>query len=270
MCDTEELIVGYVYDELSTDDRAGLERHLAACASCRIEVEELRATRGYLSMWKPPEPDLGFRVIGGGSAPAPALPLPRRPRFAPAFAFAAAAVIVLAVAAAIANLEVRYDNEGLTVRTGWAQGVDAGSPAPRPEAGVATIDSGAGVQRTATRSSDFEALDRRLREIEAVLSAPATGSAGVQMAASTTQRMSDAEMLRRVRELVREAEARQETAFAEMLLQVAHDFDQVRRADIAAIQQGLGQYQGLTNAEIAQNREMVNQLVRAASTRQEK
>lgn len=270
MCDREELIVGYVYDELSTDDRAGLERHLAVCANCRIEVEELRATRGYLSMWKPPEPDLGFRVIGGGAVPAPALPSPRRPRFAPAFAFAAAAVIVLAVAAAIANLEVRYDNDGLTVRTGWARGVDDAVPAPRPEVGVASIDSGSGVQPASTRSSDFEALDRRLREIEAVLSAPAAASVGVQMAASTTQRMSDAEMLRRVRALVREAEARQETAFAEMLLQVARDFDQVRRADIAAIQQGLGQYQGLTNAEIAQNREMVNQLVRAASTRQEK
>jgi hypothetical protein len=35
------------------------------------------------------------------------------------------------------------------------------------------------------------------------------------------------------------------------------------------IQQGLGQYQGLTNAELATTRDLVNQLVRV-STRQEK
>jgi hypothetical protein len=69
--------------------------------------------------------------------------------------------------------------------------------------------------------------------------------------------------------MISEAEVRQETAVAKQLLQVLRDVDHRRRADIALIQQGLGQYQGLANAEIAQNRDMLNQLYRVA-TRQEK
>lgn len=269
MCDKQELIVDYVYDELSASEQAALQRHLATCAGCRMEVEELRATRGYLASWTPPEPDLGFRVIRGGSAPAPALP--RRVRFAPAFSFAAAAALVLAAALAIANVEIRYGTDGMTVRTGWAQRVDPGPvPASRPDvelAGGAPSPAGAA---TAPAGDDFAALDRRLREIEAVLAARTGPDTGVRVA-SSDERMSDAEMLRRVRQIVSDAESRQETAVAQLLLQVAHDFDQQRRADLARLQQGLGQYQGLTNAEIAQNREMVNQLVRAATTtRQEK
>jgi hypothetical protein len=74
--------------------------------------------------------------------------------------------------------------------------------------------------------------------------------------------MSDAEILRRVREIVGEAEARQQTSVAQRLLQVVRDFDRQRQVDLAAMQQGLSTYQGLTNAEIAQ-------LYRVAS-RQEK
>lgn len=263
MCETEELIVGYVYDELSTDERTELEQHLATCGACRVEVEELRATRGCLESWTPPQPDLGFRVIRGGSAPAAALP--RRPRLVPAFAFAAAAVIVLAAAAAIANVEIRYGGDGMTVRTGWARTDVPG--AARPD--VALVSSPARPAQPAPADADaFAALDLRLREIEAALRAPAQPPGGVRLASG--QGMTDAEMLGRVRQIVSDAEARQETAVAQLLLQVVRDFDQQRRADIALIQQGLGQYQGLTNAEIAQNREMVNQLVRAATTRQEK
>jgi hypothetical protein len=260
MCDREELIVGYVYDELSREDRAALEAHMAGCAACRTDLAELRATRGYLASWKPPEPDLGFRVIGGAAAPAPALPRPNR--FAPAFAYAAAAVLVLAAAAAIANVEISYGPGGATVRTGWSA-----RPAPADQLAAAPAPA-AGSETAAVPAADFSALDRRLREIEAALGAAATGPASVQLAAAT--RMSDAEILRRVRQIVSEAESRQETAVAQRMLDIVRDFDVQRRADIALIQQGLGQYQGLTNAEIAQNRDMLNQLVRAATTRQEK
>src|SRR5688572_15189038 len=121
MCESKELIVGYVYGEVPPDERGAFETHLAACVDCRTEIEELRATRTHLSLWAPPEPDLGFRVIRGGAAPAPALP---RRRLMPAFAFAAAAVIVLAAAAAIANLEVQYS--GVTVRAGWGRAAPSG------------------------------------------------------------------------------------------------------------------------------------------------
>ena len=259
MCDRAESIVDYVYDELSSAHRQDFEAHLATCAECRAEVGGLAATRRHLATWKPPEPDLGFRVIRGGTAPAAALP--RRNRFTPAFAFAAAAVIVLAVAAAIANIEVRYGGDGsMTVRTGWAA-----SPAA-PDAAPTALAEGRNGALPAPVATEFAALDRRLREIEAAMTTAPNPASGVQMADS---RLSDAEILRRVRQIVSEAEARQEAATAQRLLDVFRDFDQQRRADLALIQQGLGHYQGLTNAEIAQNRELVNQLVRAAS-RQEK
>jgi hypothetical protein len=47
------------------------------------------------------------------------------------------------------------------------------------------------------------------------------------------------------------------------------DLDRRVRADLAVMQQGLGQYQGLTNANIAQTQDIVNQLVRVAN-KQEK
>jgi hypothetical protein len=256
MCD-KELIVGSVYGELSREDREALEAHLTVCADCRYEIEELRSTRQYLTLWAPPEPDLGFRVIRGGAAPAAALP--RRSRLTAVFTYAAAAMVVLAAGAAIANLEVRYDTNGVTVRTGWRQ--DGAAVVDAREASAP-----AGAVELTSASADFAALDQRLRQIESVLIGPAS-AAGLQNASDT--RMSDAEMLRRVRLIVSEAEQRQQADVVRRLLDVARAFDIQRRADIAYFQQGLGQYQGQTNAEIAQNRELVNQIIRAAA-RQEK
>ena len=265
MCDGKELLIGYVYDDLSAEERQVLQAHLTGCGECRMELEGLRATRTQLALWSPPEPDLGFRLIRGGSAPAPALP--RRMRLAPAFVFAAAAVVVLACAAAIANIEVRYGTDGVTVRTGWAGGDRASLQAQRePAQRVGAVTASAPVP--AAGSADFAELDRRLRGIEAAMAAQRSDT-GTSLASSAMTRMSDAEILRRVRQIVAEAESRQETAVAHRLLEIVRDFDQQRRTDIAQIQRGLDQYQGLTNAEIAQNRDMFNQLVRAA-TRQEK
>ena len=84
MCDNlenSERIVGFLYDELTSAERNDLEAHLSGCGECRVELEGLRSTRTHLALWSPPPPDLGFRMISGGSAPAPALPRPRR--FAP-------------------------------------------------------------------------------------------------------------------------------------------------------------------------------------------
>ena len=247
-CESQELIVGYLYDDLTDTERRSFEAHLSVCAECRQEVAGLKATRANLALWSPPEPDFAFRIVREQAAPAKVLPM--RSRFVPALGLAAAAVLVLAAATAIANLEVRYDSSGLVVRTGWARSssgdtVDAGASRP---AGVVP----------ASATSDFQALERRLKDLEiATASQPSAGA--VQ---SASARMSDAEILRRVREIVGEAEARQQTAVAQRLLQVVRDFDRQRQVDLAAMQQGLSTYQGLTNAEIAQ-------LYRVAS-RQEK
>ena len=259
MCNRGDLLVSYVYDEISDRERRDVEAHLVTCGECREEIAGLRATRGHLALWAPPQPDLGFRVVSGAASPAPIQALPRR-RFAPAFGFAAAAALVLAAAVSIANIEVRYDADGgVTVRTGWGRAADVQQV--QGPAGPA-----AGAAPAAAASAEFTALNRRLAEIEQAL-AQTSGTPGVQTVADS--RMSDADLLRQVRAIVRDAEVRQQQAVADRLLQVVTDFDNQRRRDIAQLQQGLGQIQGLTNAEIATQRDLVNQLIRASS-RQER
>lgn len=262
MCNRGDLLVSYIYDEISDRERREVEAHLATCGDCRGEVEGLRSTRVHLGLWAPPQPELGFRIVSGASAPAPVRALPRR-RWAPAFGFAAAAVLVLAAAVSLANIEVRYDGAGgMTVRTGWGR-------APEVQQAQAPAQSSAPASATAVQASvpgsEFAALNRRLGEIERAMTR-AVDTPGVQNAAT---RQSDAELLRQVRAIVREAEERQQRALGDRLLQVVMDFDNQRRRDLAQIQQGLGQMQGLTNAEIATQRDLVNQLIRASS-RQER
>ena len=253
MCNSSELIVGYLYDELDDNERRSFDAHLSVCEECRSEVAGLKATRSHLSLWAPPQPEFAFRIVRDHT---PAKVLPMRSRWKPALGLAAAAVLVLAVASAIANLEVKYDASGLVVRTGWAR--SDGDTAQNGLSAPANVGS-------QPASTEFQALDRRLRELE-VAAASQTSAGGVQTASA---RMDDAEMLRRVRQIVDEAASRQQTVVAQQLLQVVRDFDRQRATDLAAIQQGLGTYQGLTNVEIAQQRDMLNQLYRVAA-RQEK
>jgi hypothetical protein len=244
MCDKERL-VGYLYDELDDAERRVFEAHVEVCADCLAEVGSLRATRGVIAAWAPPERELELRVVRGAAPPPP------RRASLPAWGLAAAATLVLATAAAIANIEVRSDASGLSVRTGWSRAAPAAAAVPPASDG-------------AQAGADLVALGRRLSELEAALN-----RAPQAQPASAEARMSDAELLRRVRELIGDAETRQRSEVAQVLAQVVRDFERQRRTDIAMIEQGLGAYQGLTNAEIAQQRDMLNQLVRVA-TRQEK
>jgi hypothetical protein len=252
MCDSKELLVGYLYDDLERDERRRFDSHLLTCAECRDELAALKATRGQLATWAPPEPDLGLRMVRGAAAP------PRRYGVGSTWGLAAAAALVLAASAAIANVEIRYGADGVTVRTGWASRAgELAAVVPANVQTVATADDAATTVR-----ADFDAIDRRLQELEtAVKRAPVQSASGPVI--------SDAELLKRVRQFVSEAESRQQREVALQMAQMFRDFDRQRRTDLALIQEGLGQYQGLTNAELATTRDLVNQLVRV-STRQEK
>lgn len=236
MCD-KELLVGYLYDEIDHAERRALESHLAACAGCRDELAALRGTRRHLAAWAPPESQLDFQIVSGAAKPARTW----RSYRSPVWAFAAAAVLVLAAAAAIANVEVRYGTDGLVVRTGWAR------TAPSVPGQVA--ESAAPAITPAEWSATVAALDRRLQELETSQSSP---GAMTQVAASGP-RISDAEVLRRVRELLSESETRQNRELALRIRQLATEFDAQRRVDLATIQQGL---QGATAAEAATHRQL--------------
>ena len=76
MCDSKELLVGFLYGELDAPARRTFEAHLETCAECRDELSELRVTRGQIALWTPPEADLGFQIVRGPVAAPP--PAPRR------------------------------------------------------------------------------------------------------------------------------------------------------------------------------------------------
>lgn len=242
MCNNAELILGYVYAELADADRLEFEAHIARCADCRNEVAELRATRGHLASWTPPEPEFGFRIVKGSNV---ALPPARRFSFAPAWGLAAAAVLVLAAAAAIANVELRYDSNGLVVRTGWVRDTAAPQNAGTTDAGVATVSDTPGQWQ-----ARIATLETRLRELERAAAArEATG--GTQLAAGP--RMTESEIIRRTREMVTQSETRQQREFALELARVVGEIDRARRMDLLQINQGIGRLRGQIPSDVQQH-----------------
>jgi len=239
MCDSKELLVGFLYDEIDPVSKRTFERHLLTCADCRDELAELGATREQIALWAPPDAELGFRIVRGAAEPAPS---PSRWfSFSPAWGLAAAALIMLAIGAAIANLDVRYGSDGLVVRTGW--------------------NHAAGVQASVTPvdwKAQAEELDRRLRDLE---QASAARSA-VQNASASE--LSDAELLQRVRDIVGQSETRQQRVTAARLTDLMREVDAQRRLDLAAINQGMTRLQntsGLTNNLVQR---LSSQVVRTA------
>jgi hypothetical protein len=251
MCD-KELLVGYVYGDLQDLERQEFERHLASCSECRDEIAGLRVTRTHLASWQPPAPDLGFEVTRSR-----VITMPRPFRPSPAWGFAAAAVLVLAVASAIANLEIRTGSEGLVIRTGWLRVAPAAVPEPTP------------VMVASPASSSVEAIERRIAELEtslAALDAREADAAALRAAADGGTQLSDAELLRRVQRVVRDSETRQQRELATRIAQVAREIDALHRADLVRLQQTFAQTQRLTDAEVLQQREMMNQVYRLVAT----
>ncbi len=217
MCDSKELLVGFLYDEIDPVSKRTFERHLLTCADCRDELAELGATREQIALWAPPDADLGFRIVRGATEP------PKRFglfSFSPAWGFAAAALLVLAIGAAISNLDVRYGSDGLVVRTGWNHVAAA-------QAGATQIDW----------KSQAEELDRRLRDLER----SASDRSAVRNVSSSG--LSDAELLQRVRDIVGQSETRQQRAVATRLAELMREVDAQRRLDLATIDQGMTRLQ---------------------------
>ncbi|MBW8712701.1 MAG: zf-HC2 domain-containing protein [Acidobacteria bacterium] len=241
MCESKELLVSFLYNEIDPADKRMFEKHLATCSECREELAELGDTRAQIGLWTPPDADLGFRIV---REPKPS----RRPwfQFSPAWGLAAAAVLLLAIGAAIANLDVRYGSDGLVVRTGWNHAVDP--TAASAAANVTPVD-----WKTQT-----DQLDRRLRDLEHTLSS--RSSSPVQNASAAD--LTDDQVLQRVREIVGQSESRQQRAFAARLADLMREVDAQRRLDLATIDQGLTRLQNSSSV----TKDLVQRLaVRTAS-----
>ncbi|MDQ3211489.1 MAG: zf-HC2 domain-containing protein [Acidobacteriota bacterium] len=245
MCDSPELLVSFLYDELTGPERQAFRAHLDSCANCREEVAGLRSTRRHLASWAPPDPGLGFHIVRNAPAPQPA----SRARVSPLWGLAAAAVLVLAAGSAIANVEVRYGSEGLLLRTGW-NGV-------APEASTARPGPAASSQVDWKREA--EALELRVRQLES--GAVTARAAGAPVAAG----VAGADLLRRVGEMVDQSESRQERALAVRIAALTRDLDARRKVDLAVIDQGLMRLQTTNGAEIRQSRDLMQRMYRATA-----
>ena len=177
----------------------------------------------------------------------------------PAWAQVAAALLFLGVSAGIANLDVRYDANGLNVRTGWMQTPAAapidGAPAGRRAAALTSTPRRRRGVRTWRRSSSSSERNPR-------------GSNGRGAATPAAMRADGAVsmpiVVRRVRALVDESEKRQQRELALRVAEVVRDVTAQRQADLVKIDRTLGVVQNNLGVEVMRDRQRLNLLYRAS------
>jgi hypothetical protein len=242
----DDLLVAYLYDEIDAADRATFSAHVNGCGRCTRELAALRGVRSTLSAWAPPEP----RVITSYE-PRTAIAEPRAVRSwhdVPGWAQVAAALLVLGVSMGIANVEVRRDSTGWTLRTGWSK-VPAQNAAALPATPV-----------SAPWRADLTTLERQLRtEFQPMLS-----TARAVSAAAPTNTMSEQELQRRMRAIIDESERRQERELALRVAEVVKEVNAQRQADLVKINSSLGFIQTSTYGEQMKQRELVNYLLKVS------
>jgi hypothetical protein len=248
-CQDKERLITYLYGEDTAADREAVEAHLARCGDCDAEVDGLRAARGGLAEWQAPDVALGFRLVRE-----PARPAWRRWPLPVWAALPAAAALVLAAGAAIAHLEVRYDRDGVTVRSGWQRTLPAVAPAPQA---IATAPA---TPRDDAWKEALAETERRLRAEFASAGAPAKPAPPASPPAAAAFRMDPAQ----VRALIEASERRQQRELALRITEVVQDIEAQRRADLVQIDENLGHIEGQT---AARQREVMNYLVRVAEGR---
>lgn len=250
MCN-HELLVAYLYDDLSPADRAAFESHARECDACRGELRQLQRTRQHLTSWAPPESAFDLQVVPRAE------PRARRARWVPAWGLAAAAsLLVLAGAAAIANLELRIGSDGLAVRTGWAPPVEfRAEPEHAPAPTEPLVVSGPAPADLAAGLLAIEARLKALEETPVAFGEPAAAD------------RADAGALEaRVRRLIEESERRQRTELAVQITQMWRDLNAVRASDFVRVQESLDRVQGQTTLQLRHHRDQVqSQLYRVSA-----
>ncbi len=257
-CDDTETLVAYLYNEIELVRRDAVARHLIECARCRTELAALGGVRQALTQWTPPAPPLRFSVVQT-AVPEPASGNVIRPAVAswqtvPVWAQVAAATLAVAVSASIANVQVRHDATGWSVSTGWMA-----PAAPTSVAGAAPLAAGDAWKPALAALAESLRDELHAREATAVRQASAPSAPPSAVARPT----SDTETLARVRALLEASERRQQQELALRLTQFTRDLDLQRRADLVRIDQGIGQLEGRTGAEVARQRQMLDLIVRA-------
>jgi len=235
-CGDSAALVTFQYGESDPAEREVVAAHLEVCPACTAEIDAMRATRAQLQAWTPPELGLGsgFRApagTGAGAAVGGAVLRPARwwQRPLPAWAQAAAAAVLF-----VGGL-------GLGGAASLWLGPDAAPAGPVSEASI----------EPSVSPADLSALEERLRaEIAQVR--------GVLPAADETP------VIDQVQDLIAQSEARQRRELALRTAEVLRDFDAQRRVDLEQVQQTVGDFQGMTGADLAEQRRLIDYLIRVS------
>lgn len=252
-CNNPDVLMSYLYEDGPAEERLAFEAHLRQCERCAAEVASLRSVREDMTAWAPAETLLDFRIV---REPAPAKSRWGWMSTMPAWAQLAAASLVVGVAAGLSGLDVQYGKDGLAVRTGWNR------PAGLRPAAAAIAPAGSA---DAPWRADLAALQEQLRnEFRQPGAAPAVARASTTPAGVPSRGMSDDEFMARVRQLISASETRTQKEMALRMAEVVRDVDTQRRADMRRVADGLGVLEGRTGAAVAQQREMMNYLLRVS------
>ena len=263
-CGNPDLLMSYLYEDGDIDERRAFEAHLTSCAECAREVGELKAVRQGLTQWTPPEVLLDFRIVRNDK-PARSWRSWLAVPVLPVWAQMGAAALLVGVAVGISGLEVRYDNQGVTVRTGWQRaGTSQPSAVPAvPAVPASTIPASAAPGASAPWRPDLTLLEQQLRT-EFRSSSPAAQA----LQASSGSPMNEQEFMRRVRQLVDASETRQQRELAVRLSAVMRDMETQRRADMVRVADVFGRVEGRAGAAVAQQRDIMNYLRRVSLERE--
>ena len=250
-CGDNAALVGYLYDECEAGERTVIAAHVAICAACTAELAALGSARVQLAAWTPPDAKLGFvisqREAVESSRIRSGVDRARVHWFArplPGWAQLAAACLVFGV--------------------GLSLGIVRGTSG-RVTSDDVTAPGAAATNSASVSSADLTALESRLRdEIAAIRTVNREVNASVP---SSGVQGSDAQLMARVRALIDESEQRQQRLLALRTAELVNDFDSQRRVDLAQIQRNFGQIEGLTGAEVREQREMLNYLMRVSQQR---
>lgn len=251
----DEALIAHLYDEGDPAERAAFNAHLDRCRACRAELAGLESVQLRLGRWTPPEP---ARVLSFQAPPRTAHRVGFLTTLAdiPAWAQVAAALLCLGLAAGAANLDVRYDRDGLSVRTGWSRPATSDVGAPAPAAALVSAP-----QSPAPWRAELTALEQQLRtELRAATTATDRPER------SEIARSDD--VVRRLQTLIDQSERRQQRELALRVGEVLRDVQAQRQADLVRIDRTLGVIQNDTGVEVLRQRRLLNDLAVRVSQRQ--
>jgi hypothetical protein len=248
-CGDHGALVSYLYHECAPNERRAISAHVAICRECAEELTSLGATREQLATWTPPEAQLGFRIVSDSPSSNVLRPSRWWQKPMPAWAQAAAAALIFATGVTLGALR------GVTSPS------DRGPTGPVAKQVNATTPA---ANTTSVTKADLAALEQRLRselsEGRSTSSTVSTSNTSGPAAAAPA----DARLLERVRAMIQDSEQRQQRELVLRTAEVVRDFDAQRKDDLSRIERTMGQMDGTTGVEVAQQRQMLNYLMRVS------